>query len=114
VLASVGLYALTAHGVQQRAQEIGVRMALGARSHQVVWMFLRRTLVQLVVGVAIGLAGALSAGTLLQGFLVGTAPRDPLTLACICALLAIVALAAAFFPARRAARVDPVVALRYE
>jgi putative ABC transport system permease protein len=114
VLASVGLYALTAHGVQQRAQEIGVRMALGAQSHQVVWMFLRRTLVQLVAGVAIGLAGALSAGKLLQGFLVRTAPRDPLTLACICALLAIVALAAAFFPARRAARVDPVVALRYE
>jgi putative ABC transport system permease protein len=114
VLASVGLYALTAHGVRQRAQEIGVRMALGAQGHQVVWMFLRRTLVQLAVGVAIGLAGALSAGTLLQGFLVGTAPRDPLTLASICALLAIVALTAAFFPARRAARVDPVVALRYE
>jgi putative ABC transport system permease protein len=114
VLSSVGLYALTAHGVQQRAQEIGVRIALGAQSHQVVWMFLRRTLVQLVAGIAIGLAGALSAGRLLQGFLVRTAPRDPATLASICVLLALVALTAAFFPARRAARVDPVVALRYE
>ena len=114
VLSSVGLYALTAHGVQQRAQEIGVRMALGARSHQVIWVFLRQTLVQLLAGLAIGLAGALSAGQLLQGFLVRTAPRDPLTLTCICALLALVALMAAFFPARRAARVDPVVALRYE
>jgi len=114
VLASVGLYAVTAHGVAQRTPEIGVRMALGAQTHQVVWMFLRRMLVQIVIGIALGLAGAMSVGKLLQSYLVRTAPRDPWTLTLICLLLAFVALAAAFVPARRAARVDPVVALRYE
>ena len=75
---------------------------------------MRRTFVQLGIGLALGLAGALSVGQLLQGFLVHTGPRDPLTLVAICLLLASVALAAASLPARRAARVDPVVALRYE
>ena len=66
ILASVGLYALTAHGVAQRMHEIGVRMALGAQAPQVVWLFLRRTIVQLAVGVTLGLAGALGVGQLLQ------------------------------------------------
>jgi ABC-type antimicrobial peptide transport system permease subunit len=114
VLASVGLFALTAHGVAERTQEIGVRMALGARRGQVVWLFLRRTLAQLAIGLTLGLGGALSVGRLLQGSLVDTSPRDPLTLVSICLLLVVVALTAALIPARRAARVDPAVALRYE
>ncbi|MBZ5557807.1 MAG: ABC transporter permease [Acidobacteriia bacterium] len=114
VLASVGLFALTAHSVTQRTQEIGVRMALGAQTSQVVWLLMWRTIVQLAVGLAIGLTGALAVGQLLQTFLVGTGARDPLTLTAVAALLIVVSLAASFFPARRAARVDPVVALRYE
>jgi putative ABC transport system permease protein len=112
ILASVGLYALTAHGVTQRAQEIGVRMALGAQADQVVWLFVRRTLLQLVIGLALGIAGALAVGKLLSTFLRDTDPRDPITLALGSVLLVVVTLAASIWPARKAARVDPVVALR--
>jgi putative ABC transport system permease protein len=114
VLASVGLFALTAHAVAQRTHEIGIRMALGARAAQVAWLFLRRTLGHLSVGLTLGLAGALAAGPLLGGFLGSVSPRDPLTLGCVVALLLAVSLVAAFLPARRAARLDPVVALRHE
>jgi predicted permease len=114
VLSAVGLYALTAHGVAQRVHEIGIRIALGAQTSEVVWLFMRRTLVQLVIGLALGLGGALSVGRLIQSSLVRTSPRDPMTLMSICVLLVAVALLAALVPARRAARVDPVVALRHE
>jgi len=110
VLAVVGLYALTAHGVAQRNQEIGVRMALGARSSQVVWLFVRRTVVHLVLGLTLGLVGALGAGRL--PLINTTNPRDPLTLALVCAMLVVVAIAASFWPARKAARIDPATALR--
>jgi len=110
VLAVVGLYALTAHGVAQRTQEIGVRMALGARSSQVVWLFVRRTVVHLVLGLTLGLVGALGAGRL--PLINTTNPRDPLTLALVCAMLVVVAIAASFWPARKAARIDPATALR--
>ncbi len=111
-LASVGLYALTAHGVAQRVQEIGVRMALGAKSTQVLWLFLRRTAFHLGLGLAIGLAGALGLSRILQSFLRETNPRDPLTLIVVVVLLIVVAMAASLLPSRRAARVDPAVALR--
>ena len=114
VLATVGLYAVTAHGVTRRTQEIGVRMALGARAGQVVWLFARRTLVQLALGVTIGLAGALAVGRLLQAFLVGTAPRDTDTLVFVSVLLVAVTCAASYLPARHAARLDPLRALRDE
>jgi predicted permease len=114
VLALVGLYALSAHGVSQRAHEIGVRMALGARPHQVVWLFLRRTVIQLVIGFAFGMAGALFVGRLVAVFLGDTNPRDPLTLMLVSLVLAVVALSASAWPARQAARVDPLVALRTE
>jgi putative ABC transport system permease protein len=114
VLSTVGLYALTAYGVAQRTPEIGVRMALGARAHQVTWLFLRRTAVHLSIGLALGVCGALATGQLLQSLLVETDPRDPLTLAGVVALLAFVAVAASLVPSRRAARLDPAVALRAE
>lgn len=112
VMALVGLFALTAHGVAQRAHEIGVRLAVGARSRQVVWLFLRRATIQLVVGVALGLAGALSIGQLLSGYLGQVGSRDPLTLVLVVALLSVLALTASVVPARRAARVDPAALLR--
>jgi predicted permease len=114
VLACVGLYALTAHGVAQRTREIGVRMALGARATQVVWLFVRQTLVLLVVGLAIGLAGALATMRLLNAFLGDINPRDPITLIGVAALLAAITVAVGLEPARRAARIDPVAALKSE
>jgi ABC-type antimicrobial peptide transport system permease subunit len=114
VIASVGLYALTAQSVVQRTQEIGIRIALGAQVAQVVWLFAWRTVAPLVLGVLTGLGGALAAGSLLQTLLVGTSARDPLTLAVVTGLLVLVALIGTVLPARRAARIDPTVALRYE
>jgi putative ABC transport system permease protein len=114
VLASVGLFALTAHSVAQRTQEIGVRMALGAQTGQVLWLFMRRTILQLAIGLGVGLAGALAVGQLLQASSAGMGARDPVTLASVAAVLVTVSLAACFFPARRAAAVDPAIALRYE
>ena len=112
MLSAVGLYAVTAYSVSQRTQEIGVRMALGAQSSQVLWLFERRILVQLGIGVVIGLAGAVGVGQLLRGVLVRTGPTDLPTLGSIAALLVVVALAAGLWPARRATRLDPVAALR--
>ncbi len=114
VLSAVGLYAVTAYSVTQRTQEVGVRMALGAQATQVLWLFLRQAVIKLAMGLAIGLAGAFGVGLLLRSFLVGTGSRDPFTLASIALMLAAVSLAACYWPARRATRLDPVTALRYE
>jgi putative ABC transport system permease protein len=114
VLSAVGLYAVTAYSVTQRTAEIGVRMALGAQAKQVVWLILRRSLVQLAIALPIGLAGAFGVGRLLQSVLVKTNGRDPLTIAAIALLMIAVSLAACVWPARRAMRLDPVSALRYE
>ena len=114
VLAAVGLYSVTSYSVAQRTQEIGIRMALGAEGEQVRWLILRRGLIQLVIGLTLGLAGALGTGRLLQGMLVGTGPSDIVTLVAISFLLVTVALMACFWPARRATRLDPVKALRYQ
>jgi putative ABC transport system permease protein len=114
LLASIGLYAVTSHGVTERTQEIGIRVALGARSPQVVWLFARRTLLQLLIGLFLGLAGAIAVGRALEQFLVRTPPNDPLALSLVSLLLIAVATAASVWPATRAARVDPVVALRSE
>ena len=113
-LSAVGLYAVTAYSVAQRTQEIGVRMALGAQAPQVRWLILRRSLIQLAIGLTIGLAGALGVGQLLQSLLVQTGSRDPVTLASIATILLGVSLAACYFPARRATRLNPVAALRDE
>jgi predicted permease len=114
VLATVGLYAVTAYSVSQRTQEIGVRMALGAQPGDIRRLILRRGLIQLGIGVALGLAGAFGVGRLLRSLLVQTGPSDPLTLASITLLLVGVGMAACLWPARQATRLNPVAALRYE
>ena len=114
VLAAVGLYAVTAYSVAQRTQEIGIRMALGATVAQVVGSFVRRNAVPLGLGLVTGLAGASALGRALQAFLVGIEPFDRITILFVVALLAGVALVASLVPARRAARVDPMNALRCE
>ena len=98
ILSTVGLYALTAHGVAQRSHEIGVRMALGARSQQVIWMFVRRTVVQLTIGLALGLAGVFASGRLLTSMVRDVSPGDPLTLIVVTLLLVTIALIASVWP----------------
>ena len=114
MLSAIGLYAVTAYSVTQRTQEIGVRMALGAEGGQVMWLFLRRAFVQLAIGLTIGIAGAFGVGRLFgsTNLLIQTSERDPATIGTIALLLTVVALAACLWPARRATRLDPVLALR--
>jgi predicted permease len=114
LLAAVGLYAVTAFAVVQRTQEIGIRLALGARSGAVVWLFVKRASLPLGFGIAAGLVGAVGLGRLLRRFLIQTSPTDPTILVAIAVLLAAVSLTAVYFPARRATRFDPLAALRYE
>lgn len=114
LLSMVGLYAVTAYAVRQRTHEIGVRMAVGAEPRDVVWLFVRRAMLQLGIGLIIGLAGAFGVGRLLQGLLIHTSSTDPVTLVFIVALLVLVSMAACFFPARRAAHLDPLTVLRCE
>jgi ABC-type antimicrobial peptide transport system permease subunit len=114
VLSAIGLYAVTAYSVTQRTSEIGVRMALGAQSTQVMWLVMKRALVQLAIGLPIGVAGAFGVGRLLQTLLAQTSARDPLTIGSIAALMVMVSLAACAWPASRATRLDPLKALRYE
>ena len=114
ILSAVGLYSVTAHSVTQRTQEIGIRVAHGAQPRQVTWLVLRRALIQLAIGLPIGLLGAVLVGWALQSLVVQTSPIDPLTLGTIVAVLAVVAVVACIVPAQRAARLDPMVAFRVE
>jgi len=113
-LVSVGLYGVMSYTVAQRTHEIGIRMALGAQGGNVLRMVMGESLLLVALGVAIGFAAALAATRLIAGMLFGLTPSDPLTLALATILLLAVAALASWLPARRASRVEPVVALRYE
>jgi putative ABC transport system permease protein len=114
VLALLGIYGVMSYGVAQRTHEIGVRMALGAQRGHITRMILFRGFTLTFIGLALGLAGAFVLGRYLETLLYEIKPADPLTLVSVTLLLIIVGLLAAFFPAQRAAKVDPMVALRYE
>lgn len=111
---SLGIYGVVAWSVAQRRGEIGIRIAPGATAADVRRLVLRHGLVPVAVGVAIGLAGALALGRVLQGLLFGVTAADPLTFAIVALTVSAVASAACFIPARRAARINPILALRYE
>jgi len=114
ILSAIGIYGVISYDVTQRTSEIGVRMALGAQSRDVMRLILRQGLVLTLGGLAAGLAGAILLTRFLTGLLFEVKPTDPLMYAVVAGLLAFVALAACLIPARRATKVDPLVALRYE
>ncbi len=114
VLAAVGIYGVASYGMRQRTHEIGVRMALGARRQQIVWLILRQNLSWLVIGIAAGLAGAMALTRLLASYLYSVRPTDPSTFALIMLVQLAIAGLASFIPAHRATKVNPTVALRYE
>jgi putative ABC transport system permease protein len=113
-LAAIGIYGVMSYSVSQRSHEIAVRMALGARPEQILGLVVGQGLRTALVGIAIGMAAALASMQLVGSLLFGIAPRDPVTFAGVALLVVVVAVAASIVPARRAMRVDPMVALRYE
>jgi len=114
ILACIGLYGVMAHGVARRTSEIGIRMALGARGGNIAWMILRETLMLVVLGLVIGIPTALFAAKFVSSQLFGLKPADPVALIGAAVVLTLVALIAGYVPARRASRVNPLNALRYE
>jgi predicted permease len=114
LMAAIGLYGVLAYSVAQRTREIGIRTALGAQRGRVIFMVIRQTAAMIGIGVAVGTAAALALGSFIASMLYDVKPRDPDTLAIAALLLFLVAAVAAYLPARRAARVDPLTALRYE
>jgi predicted permease len=114
LLACVGLYGVMSYGVARRTNEIGIRMALGAQGSSVRWLVLREALLLVGIGLVVGVLAALGVTKLAASLLYELKPNDPLTIAGATLLLALVAVVAGYLPARRASKVDPLVALRYE
>jgi putative ABC transport system permease protein len=114
LLAGMGIYGVISYIVSERTREIGIRLALGAQSRNILRMVVRQGLGLALAGAAVGLVGALIVSHLMAGLLYGVRPTDPFTFAGVALLLIAVALLACYIPARRAIRVDPLVALRYE
>jgi len=114
LLTMVGLYGVVAYSVTRRTREIGVRIVLGASRSTVLSLVLKQALTMVLIGLVLGLAGALAGGELLQSMLYGVRPVDPVVLSAACCLIGLTGALAAYLPARRATKVDPLVALRYE
>jgi ABC-type antimicrobial peptide transport system permease subunit len=114
ILASVGLYEIMAFSVARRTRDIGIRMALGARGSNIVRQVLGETLILMLMDVTIGVPIALAGTRLIGTMLFGLGAADPIAITAACAILAAIAALAGYIPARRASRVDPMVALRYE
>ena len=113
-LAAIGLYGVISYAVAQRTHEVGIRLALGARPAQVLRLVVRQGVLLTGVGLLIGIAGALAGARLLTHLLFGVSSADPITFVGVCVALGAVAALASWIPARRAARVDPAIALREE
>jgi putative ABC transport system permease protein len=114
VLASLGIYGVVSYSVEQRRGEMGIRMALGATASGLRAMVLRQGLTPVATGLALGIAGSIAVGRILEGLLFGVSASDPLTIASVAAVLLTVGAAACYVPAARVTRADPLNALRYE
>ena len=114
ILAAVGIYGIISYSVTQRVRELGIRMALGARGRDVLTIVLQQGIKLTLIGLAIGLLGAFAVTRAIRSLLYNVSPIDPLTYVCVCSVLTSVALLASYLPARRAAKIDPMKALRYE